>query len=241
VQIDKKDAALMSQKEIVIIGASRGLGLGLVREYLSRGWRVTATARDLGRADALRALASTSPDLRLETVDIDDGAAAAALAQRLHGIIFDVVFINAGVSGPKAQGADQATRAEVGALFYTNAIAPIRIAEKLVGLVKPGTGVVAFMSSRVGSLTEESSGFRPLYRASKAALNSMTKSFVASLKNNPVTVLSMHPGWVRTDMGGPDAPLDVATSVAGLADVVDKRAGTKVHAFVDYQDTQLPW
>jgi len=231
----------MPQKEIVIVGASRGLGLGLVKEYVARGWRVTATARDLAKAAELSALAASTTVLRLETVDIDDGAAATALAGRLRGAVFDVVFINAGVTGPKDQSLDRVTPAEVGALFYTNAVATVRMAEKLAPMVRPGTGVIAFMSSRVGSVSEESRGFRPLYRASKAALNSMTRSFVASLKGNPLTVLSLHPGWVRTDMGGPDAPVEVTTSVAGLANVIDRHAGSKSHTFIDYQGVQLPW
>jgi NAD(P)-dependent dehydrogenase (short-subunit alcohol dehydrogenase family) len=231
----------MSQKEIVIVGASRGLGLGLVREYLRRGWRVTATARDLAKAAELRALAESTSALRLETVDIDDAAAAAALAERLRGAAFDVIFVNAGVAGPNDQSLDRATPAEIGALFYTNAVATVRVAEKLAPLARPGTGVIAFMSSRVGSISEASSGVRPLYRASKAALNSMTRSFVATLKDRPLTVLSLHPGWVRTDMGGPAAPVDVAASVAGLADVIERHAGRQGHAFVDYQGAPLPW
>jgi NAD(P)-dependent dehydrogenase (short-subunit alcohol dehydrogenase family) len=231
----------MPQKNIVVVGASRGLGLGLAKEYLGRGWHVTATARDLARAPELTALAAGSSAVRLETVDIDDAAAAAALAQRLGGTVFDVVFMIAGVTVPQDLSLDRVTPAEVGALFYTNAVAPVRMAEKLVPLVRPETGVIAFMSSRVGSVARESDGVRPLYRASKAALNSMTRSFVASLGTNPLTVLSMHPGWVRTDMGGPDAPLDVATSVAGLADVIDRYAGSKRHLFVDYQGIELPW
>jgi NAD(P)-dependent dehydrogenase (short-subunit alcohol dehydrogenase family) len=231
----------MAPKEIVIVGASRGLGLGLVSEYLSRGWRVTATARDLAKAHELRALAESTTAIRLEAVDIDDGAAAIALARRLNATIFDVILINAGVTGPKDQSLDRVTPTEVGALFYTNAVATLRMAEQLAPLIRPGTGVIAFMSSRVGSNSEASSGARPLYRASKAALNSMTRSFAANLKERPPTILCLHPGWVRTDMGGPDAPVDVATSAAGLANVIERYVGSKRHTFIDYQGTQLPW
>jgi NAD(P)-dependent dehydrogenase (short-subunit alcohol dehydrogenase family) len=232
----------MSRKEALIVGASRGLGLGLVREYLSRGWGVTATVRDLAGAPELRKIAEGAGQaLRLETVDIDDGAQVKALARRLEGRMFDLVFVSAGISGPPQQGTDQVTPQDVAALFYTNAVAPIRIAETFAPSVKDQTGVIAFMSSRTGSVSEPSSGLRPLYRASKAALNSMTRSFVTGLKGRPITILSLHPGWVRTDMGGPSAPVDVPTSVAGLADVVEKYAGAKIHAFVDYQGTELVW
>jgi NAD(P)-dependent dehydrogenase (short-subunit alcohol dehydrogenase family) len=232
----------MSQKNALIVGASRGLGLGLVREYLGRGWVVTATARDLDRALELRDLAASSKaTLRLETLDIDHGAEVEALAQKLRGTTYDLVFVNAGVSGPTAESIGQVTLQQVGALFFTNAVSPIRVAETFATYVKDETGVIAFMSSRVGSVSEKSSGVRPLYRASKAALNSMTRSFVTGLKERPITVLSMHPGWVRTDMGGSNAPIDVPTSVAGLADAIEKHAGTKKHAFVDFQGTELAW
>jgi len=232
----------MAKPEILVIGASRGLGLGLVKEYLKRGWNVTATVRDLARATELRAAADKSPGaVTFETVDIDKADQVAALAKRLAGKSFDLVFVNAGVSGPQDQSAGKVTSAEIAALFYTNVVAPINVAEKLVGLVKPNSGVLAFMSSRVGSVSEESPGFMPLYRASKAALNSMTKSFLAGIKDKPITVLSMHPGWVKTDMGGPDAPVDIHTSVAGLANVIAKRAGSKKHAFVDFEGAELQW
>ncbi len=232
----------MTQKHILIIGASRGLGLGLVREYLGRGWRVTATVRDPAAASGLRDVAAGAKGMvAVEKVDIDDGAQVEALSQRLAGAAFDVVFVNAGVKGPVPQSAAITTPAEVAALFYTNAVAPIRIAEIFADRVVPESGVIAFMSSRTGSVAEPSSGAMTLYRASKAALNSMTRSFVANLGGRRITVLSLHPGWVRTDMGGDAAPLDVATSIAGVARVIDRRAGTHEHAFVNYDGTILPW
>ena len=229
-------------KQALIVGASRGLGLGLAKEFLSRGWRVTATARDPGSATALNALHSSAPDrLVLEILDIDDGEQVSSLAHRLGGALFDLVLISAGVSGPQHQSIHQVTEGELGRLFYTNAVAPIRLARDLADRVKDSIGVLAFMSSRAGSVADESSGRRVLYRASKAALNSLTRSLVVEIKNRPITVLSMHPGWVRTDMGGAEAPLDVATSVSGLADTIEARAGTNTHAFVDYQDMEIPW
>jgi NAD(P)-dependent dehydrogenase (short-subunit alcohol dehydrogenase family) len=222
----------------LIVGASRGLGLGLARELASRGYLVTATARNLDKAPGLRDLPGPA---RLETVDIDDAAAVDALARRMGGERFDVIFINAGVSGPKENSADTATTAEIGRLFATNAVSPIRLARKLVGNLVPGKGIIAFMTSIMGSIEGNTSGGMELYRASKAALNSMIKSFVAGLDGKDVTVIAMHPGWVKTDMGGAEAPLDVGTSVRGIADQLEKRAGKGGLAFVDYQGEALPW
>lgn len=225
-------------KRALIIGASRGLGLGLARELASRGVEVTATARDLAKATGLRELPAGA---RLETIDIDDAASVDALAGRLQGQAFDIVFINAGITGPSHESADAATTEEVGKLFATNAVSPIRLARKLLGNIAPG-GTLAFMSSVLGSIAENTTGSKELYRASKTALNSLVKSLVLQLdEKQKLTVLTVHPGWVRTDMGGAEAPLDVETSVRGIADQLEKNAGKGGLTFLDYQGTELPW
>jgi NAD(P)-dependent dehydrogenase (short-subunit alcohol dehydrogenase family) len=225
-------------KRALIIGASRGLGLGLAQELASRGAAVTATARDLDKAPGLREVKGAT----LATVDIDDAASVDALAKSLEGQSFDVVFINAGVSGPSHHSADLATTEEIGKLFATNSVSPIRLARRLLGNLEPG-GTVAFMTSVLGSIAENDSGWMELYRASKTALNSLIKSFVVGLdeKKKSLTVLAVHPGWVRTDMGGADAPLDVATSVRGIVDQLEKNAGKGGLTYLDYQGTQIPW
>jgi NAD(P)-dependent dehydrogenase (short-subunit alcohol dehydrogenase family) len=221
--------------DILIVGASRGIGLGLAREFAERGWSVTATVRDAARADALEAL-----EVAIETVDIADAASAAALAERLGGRSFDAVIINAGVSGPQAT--PKAVEHDAfAALFVTNALAPVRLAEMLVRLVKPGSGVIGFMTSQLGSVANNTGGGMELYRASKAALNSFTRSFSARHRDKGLSILSLHPGWVKTDMGGPGADIDVATSVKGLADVVEKAVGAHQEAYLDYAGNALPW
>jgi NAD(P)-dependent dehydrogenase (short-subunit alcohol dehydrogenase family) len=222
----------------LIVGASRGLGLGLAKELAARGFQVTATARDLDKAPGLRELPGSA---RLETLDIDDAAAVDELAKRLAGKRFDVIFINAGIMGPEDNSADTATMAEIGKLFATNAISPIRLARKLLGNLTPGKGVLGFMTSRMGSIEENTSGGMELYRASKSALNSMIKSLAVEIDGKDVTFIAMHPGWVKTDMGGASAPLDVATSVRGIADQLEKRAGKGGLAFIDYKGEELPW
>ena len=222
--------------DILIIGASRGIGLGLAQEFVGRGWTVTATVRDAGKADALRGLGKVG----LETVDIADAASSAGLAERLGGKTFDAVVINAGVSGPQAspKGVDHDAFAD---LFVTNSLAPVRIAEMLVKLVKPQTGAIGFMTSQLGSVANNTGGGMELYRASKAALNSFTRSFSARHRDKGLSILSLHPGWVKTDMGGPGADIDVATSVKGLADVVEKALGAHQEAYLDYAGNELPW
>lgn len=224
-------------KTALIIGASRGLGLGLVKQFNQSGWQVTATVRAPRRADELKALHG----VQIETLDIDDSQSLGALAQQLRGQVFDLIFVNAGVLGPEHQSASAATQAELGQLFMTNVSAPIRLAEKLVDQLRPGTGVLAFMSSVLGSVTNPEGNNLALYKASKAALNSLTNSFVCSLPEPRPTVLSLHPGWVRTEMGGPNAEIDVETSCAGLAAQVQHFAGKGGHHFVDYKGQAIPW
>jgi NAD(P)-dependent dehydrogenase (short-subunit alcohol dehydrogenase family) len=217
-------------KTAIIIGASRGLGLGLAVELSRRGWHVTATQR------APSAALAAAAGVTVETVDIDDVAAVAALAERQKGP-FDLVFINAGVTGPKHGSADKVTADELAALMMTNATSPIRTARALRGAVKPG-GTIAFMSSILGSVALRQHDMAELYSASKAALNSLTRGFAA--QNKDLAVLSLHPGWVKTDMGGDGADIDVATSVTGLATVLEAETAPGSR-YLDYTGKTLPW
>ena len=226
-----------SAKKALIIGASRGLGLGLVKTLLSDGWHVTATVRNPQGAESLIALGP----VHVEKLDMDDQQAVIALSQQLKGETFDLLFVNAGVKGPANQSPGGATLAEVGQLFFTNAVAPINLAQRFVGQIREGSGVLAFMSSVLGSVTLPDAPELALYKASKAALNSMTNSFVSQLDGQSLTVLSLHPGWVKTDMGGEDAQIDVETSTRGLIDQVNAFAGKGGHHFVNYRGETIPW
>jgi NAD(P)-dependent dehydrogenase (short-subunit alcohol dehydrogenase family) len=228
---------MTTAKNALIIGASRGLGLGLVKRLLADGWQVTATVRNLHKAEALRALGN----VRIEQVDMDDQPAVIALSQRLKDQVFDLLFVNAGIKGPEDQTPGNATLAEVGQLFFTNAVAPINLAQRFVGQIRPDSGVLAFMSSVLGSVTMPDAPELALYKASKAALNSMTNSFVTQLGEQKLTVLSLHPGWVKTDMGGEDAAIDVETSTQGLIEQVNAYAGKGGHHFVNYRGETIPW
>ena len=228
---------MTSTRTALIIGASRGLGLGVVKQLHHDGWQITATVRDPSRADALRAL----PGVRIETLDIDDSQALMALSKRLQGQTFDLFLINAGISGPVNQSASAVTREELGQLFMTNALAPIRLAERLVGQLRPDTGVLAFMSSVLGSVCNPEGNSLALYKASKAALNSMTNSFICSLAEPRPTVLSLHPGWVKTEMGGDNAPVEIVDSCKGLVRQIEQFAGGGGHHFIDYKGQTIPW
>ena len=224
----------------LVVGASRGLGLGLAAELHRRGWNIVATVRDAAGERRVRDLAEKpGGEVRAERLDINDDAGIAALRRRLDGTLFDLVFVNAGIALERDDPAE-ATREGASNIFLTNAVAPIRVACAVVDRVREGPGVIAFMSSGLGSVADKTDDYGPLYSASKAALNSLTRSFAAALGRR-ITVLSIAPGWVRTDMGGPGAPLSVEASVHGIVDVLESRAGTFRHGFVDYRGRAVPW
>ncbi len=229
-----------SKDKILIVGASRGIGLGLVEAMADRGWDVVATIRQPAPGPDLQALVA-SHAVRIETVDTADTRSGEALRDRLGGEVFDALVVNAGVGGPPDMNPRTVTREAFCDLFETNALGPVRLAELLAKQIRPQTGVVGLMTSQLGSIANNTSGGTELYRASKAALNSFTRSFAARHRDKGWAVLSLHPGWVRTDMGGPNAAVDVATSTRGLADVLERAKRDRRSGFFDYRGEELPW
>jgi NAD(P)-dependent dehydrogenase (short-subunit alcohol dehydrogenase family) len=225
----------------LIVGANRGIGLGVTKEFLAHGWDVIATARQPDKATALHALAEQHPGrVAIPRLNMNDPAEVDGFARTLDGKRLDAVLLNAGVAGPDHRSASAVTADEIGALMFTNAIAPIRLARSLADHVRPGSGVIAFTSSVMGSVAVNPGGHE-LYRASKAALNSLTRGLWGELSGRKLTLVSLHPGWVRTDMAGPTAPVSVEDSAAGIVAVIQHQAGTHQHRFLDYTGKELPW
>ncbi|KQP46932.1 MULTISPECIES: SDR family oxidoreductase [unclassified Methylobacterium] len=225
-----------ARKNALIVGASRGLGLGLVETFLARGWAVTATQRS--PSAGLAALASDA--LSIETADIDDDGAVAALHGRLANQRYDLIFVVAGVATQAHDPAHDVPRDVAAQVYLTNAISPIRFAELFRDRLA-GNGLVAFMSSILGSVALNESGGWETYRASKAALNTLAISFEIRHRDEGFGVLLLHPGWVRTEMGGEEADIDVTTSVTGLTDVIEARLGKTGIAYLDYTGATLAW
>lgn len=222
---------MTASKSIFILGASRGIGLGLAEEFARRGWRVIASERT--RSAALHALAG----VEVITADVTDPLSYAELD--LADGSLGAVLVNAGISGARHQSADHATAQEVAEVMMTNAFGPARAGRALLPRLRHG-GTLAFMSSLMGSIADSSGGYE-LYRSSKVALNLLAKGIAEQdAKPRDVEVLSLHPGWVQTDMGGPKATLTVAQSVAGLANVIEG-AGGGGYRFIDYTGKALPF
>jgi NAD(P)-dependent dehydrogenase (short-subunit alcohol dehydrogenase family) len=232
----------MADRTALVVGASRGIGLGLVKELARRDWRVIATWRGPSSDKGLKAFAEASGGkVSIEAVDIEDPASIEALAKRLRGQELDLLFVNAGITG--AHGPVEGWTAQDAAkVFMTNAVGPIHVASALKGQVKDGQGVIALMTSGLGSVASDFFfGGPSLYAASKAALNKLTRAFAAGLDGRKLTVLSVSPGWVKTDMGGPNAPVEIADSAKGVIDLVESKAGSGQHGFYGHDSAAIAW
>jgi NAD(P)-dependent dehydrogenase (short-subunit alcohol dehydrogenase family) len=229
---------MQRQSTVMVVGASRGLGLALVQEWCSRGERVIATVRR--QSDALQTLARRFPaSLAVETVDITKADSVKALRSRLEGQRIDILFVNAGIAR-----AIEATPAGVEEqdfldMMLTNALAPVRAVELVDDLV-PADGVIAVMSSELGSITN-SAGSWQLYASSKAALNMLMKCLAARRPDDLRALLVVAPGWVRTDMGGSDAELSIEESIPLVVRMVEANRGKPGLRYLDRFSKRLPW
>jgi NAD(P)-dependent dehydrogenase (short-subunit alcohol dehydrogenase family) len=227
------------RKSALIIGASRGLGLAMAAEYVTRGWRVTATVRGDGRTALHDQADAADGRLTVEAVDITVPEQVAALHSRVAGTAFDLLLVNAGISNGDVQVTDVSTET-FNRVMVTNALSPMRVVEALQDVVLRA-GTIAVMSSRQGSITLNDRAGYEVYRASKSALNQLMRSFAVRHAHDPRTLLLLSPGWVQTELGGPAAPLTIGESVPSLVDTIENHAGEGGLRFVDYQDHTVPW
>lgn len=224
----------------LIIGASRGLGLALAETHLTQGWNVVGTVRD-GAPTKLHGLrAAWNEQLDIETVDITDPAQIAALRKRLAGKTFDLLVVNAGVSNAANETAADVSTDEFVRVMVTNALSPMRVVEALSDLVRPD-GTIAVMSSGQGSVANNETGGFEIYRASKAALNTLMRSYAARNKDDRRTLLLLAPGWIRTDLGGPNAPASVEEAIPQLVATIEAQRGKGGLHYLDRQGRTVAW
>ncbi|TDV09522.1 SDR family NAD(P)-dependent oxidoreductase [Paraburkholderia caballeronis] len=229
------------QPVALIVGASRGLGWGLAREYLRGGWQVIATVRDPNAQTPLHALQNEAGGrLRIEAVDINAPAEVDALAARLADVRLDLLYVNAGIANDPDEKVGDVSTQTFQQVMLTNALSPLRVVERFADRVVDD-GRIAVMSSELGSVADNVDGGWEVYRASKAALNSLMRSVVARRAGDTRTWYVIAPGWVRTAMGTDAAPLDIDTSIAGVVRAIDARRGTRGLVFVNYRNEILPW
>jgi len=231
---------LSSDKKLLLIGASRGLGFALAEEYLKRGWQVVATERVRARSKLPNLLGMSDGRLEIETVDIDYPDQVAALRARLASRKFDLLFVNAGVTNEGGKTIADVSTDEFVRVMITNALSPLRVIEALQEFVLP-SGTIGIMSSGRGSIANNEIGQEEVYRSSKAALNMFMRSFAARHSDDQRTLLLMAPGWVRTDLGGPQARLSIEESIPNLANTMDAQAGKAGLQYLDYLGRKVPW
>lgn len=226
---------------ILIVGASRGLGEALAAEFLGRGWDVVGTVRGDGRTE-LHDLAEANPGrVAVERLDITEPDGVAVLHARLSEQRFDMLFVNAGtVNDPPHQTAAEIAAEEFVRVFVTNALGAMRAVEGLQTLVRP-EGLIGVMSSGQGSVANNARGGADVYRASKAALNQLMRSYAARHAGEPRAMVLMAPGWIRTALGGPDAPFGMEEAIPQVVDILIREQGKPGLRYLDRFGSTVPW
>lgn len=223
-------------KTVLIIGASRGLGLEFVRQYRAAGWLTIGTTRSPEQDALLTAEGATAVRL-----DVTDPPGFAALTRVVEGAGLDLCIYNAGVYGPRSQGVVAPPPDEFDDIMRTNVLGAMHAIEVVAPSLAKRRGTFAFISSVMGSIGAQQSASGAPYRASKAALNSVVKTASIEWGSRGVTCISLHPGWVKTDMGGSGADIDPVTSITGMRKVIAEANADSNGRFFDYTGKALPW
>ncbi|HWA46295.1 MAG TPA: SDR family NAD(P)-dependent oxidoreductase [Hypericibacter adhaerens] len=233
-----RDAA----RTILLIGASRGLGHAMAAEFLKKGWNVVGTVRGGATRTLLHDLADEYKGrVEIEILDICEPDQLAALHDRLSGRMFDMLFVNAGTANrDPTQTIGEVSTDDFVHLMITNALSPMRVIESLKPYVA-ATGLIGVMSSGQGSIANNETGQRELYRGSKAALNMFMRSFAARQAGTSRALAVMAPGWVKTDLGGPDARLTIEESIPSLVNVLLEKQRRPGLEYLDYLGRTVPW
>jgi NAD(P)-dependent dehydrogenase (short-subunit alcohol dehydrogenase family) len=227
---------------ILVTGTNRGLGLEFVKQLLCRGDHVFATCRKPAHAPELQQLAQTFSNLRVLPLDVADTDTFTAFAESLPDQPLDVFINNAGVYGPKGLRWGSVQREDWMQTLLVNTVAPLLLTQALVGTFRAdGPKKLVYLSSKVGSIAENDSGGGYIYRSSKTALNQVIKSLSLDLAGQGFKALALHPGWVLTDMGGPNALIEPHTSVEGMLRVIDNLTPEQSGSFLNYDGSPIPW
>ena len=229
-----------TDKYLLLVGASRGLGLAMAAEFLKTGWNVMGTVRG-GARTGLHDLADEYEGrVEIESLDITEPDQIAALHARLSGRGFDILFVNAGTANANDGPIADVSTAEYARVMVTNALGPMRVIERLQDLV-PVDGLIGIMSSGQGSIGNNTNGRHDVYRGTKAALNMHMRSYAARHAGEPRALVLMAPGWIRTALGGPRAPFGVEETIPKVVDVLISQQGRPGLQYLDREGRTVPW
>jgi NAD(P)-dependent dehydrogenase (short-subunit alcohol dehydrogenase family) len=225
---------------ILITGTNRGIGLEFTKQYAEAGWNVIACCREPQSASALQAIANSNANIKIYTLDVADFTQINKLASQLSGVAIDVLINNAGIYPDGS--ANDVDGAAWGKAFKINSIAPYIIAEAFRShIAKSQLKKLATLSSKMGSIDDNTSGGSYIYRSSKTAVNMVMKSLSIDLAPSGIAVVTLHPGWVQTDMGGQNALIDTKTSVKGMRSVLDHLSLANTGKFIAYDGKEIAW
>ena len=228
---------------VLITGASRGIGLEMVRYGIEKNWRIFACCRHPQQAETLLSLAKLAGgQVSVHVADMYELATIQALSYELRNEAIDMLINNAGIYGSDNNKFGHVDVQSWINTFQVNSIAPLKVAEALIEQVRMGRRkIIACLSSKMGSMADNGSGGSYIYRSSKAALNAVVKSMAVDLRAEGITCVALHPGWVKTDMGGPNAEISTRESVTRMCDILLSSTPADSGRFIDIDGTDIPW
>lgn len=231
----------MTTPTVLIAGASRGLGHALAAEFAARGWQVIGTVRDPQTRTPLHELADASDGtVTVQQLDVDSPEQIAALAERLRERTIDLLFVNAGTTTHEDVPLTDVSTQEFISVMVTNALSPLRVIGGLEHLV-PDDGLIGVMTSGQGSITNNTNGLRQVYRGSKAALNQNLRSYAAQHADSGRAFALIAPGWIKTALGGQDAPYTIEENVPMIVDVLEAKRSRPGLEYLDFRGETVPW
>lgn len=232
----------MTEATILITGANRGIGLTLAEQFAEDGWQVLACCRNPDQADDLLTLSERLPSIELHALDVTDYRQMDGLAAKLRDLPIDILLSNAGIYGPRDMAFGEVTAEGWREVFEVNSIAPLMLAQAFVESVALSRQkLIAVVSSKMGSIGDNARGGSYIYRSSKTAVNQVVKSMSTDLAGRGISVITLHPGWVQTDMGGPSAEISAAESSSGLKSVLQSAGPAESGQFINFDGSLIPW
>ena len=232
----------MSDQTILITGSNRGIGLELTEQFAADGWTVIACCRNPADAGALQALSNRYPAIELHALEVTDYEQMASLSAQLRDRSIDILLSNAGIYGPRGAnfgGVEAAAWLEV---FEINSIAPLMLVQSFVEQVAASQQkLVAVVSSKMGSIGDNGSGGNYIYRSSKTTVNQVVKCLSIDLAGRGISAITLHPGWVQTDMGGANAEISTHECASGLKAILQSAGPAQSGQFIEFNGDSIPW